>query len=244
MKFGGNRGDRAVAATNKILAIVTSADEYEKVGFRTGLWLGELTHFTDVLEPAGFSVDVASPHGGQVPLDPESLAHGVLAQGETLRRYEDRAYMDRLDRSLRLSDVDPSGYDAIYLAGGHGTMFDFPDSPDLQRLVAGFHDGGKFVSAVCHGPAGLLNVRLADGTLLLAGKKVTGFSWNEEVKVQRHEAVPYNLERELQDRGAEYSQAWFAFGSHVAEDGRLITGQNPASAKGVAEALLKRLQAG
>ncbi|WP_165252883.1 type 1 glutamine amidotransferase domain-containing protein [Paludisphaera soli] len=233
-----------MAATNRILAIVTSADEYEKAGYRTGLWLGELTHFTDVLEEAGYTVDVASPKGGKVPLDPESLAQAVLAQGGTLERYQDRAYMDRLDRSLSLAEVDPARYDAIYLTGGHGTMFDFPDSPELQRLVAAFHEAGKVVSAVCHGPGGLLNVRLADGSLLLAGRKATGFSWNEEAKVQRQEVVPFNLEEELQSRGAEYSKAWFALASHVVEDDRLITGQNPASAEGVGHAVLKRLQAG
>ncbi|KAJ3063973.1 hypothetical protein HK102_008336, partial [Quaeritorhiza haematococci] len=233
-----------VAATNRILAIVTSADEYQKVGYRTGLWLGELTHFTDVLEEAGYTVDIASPKGGKVPLDPESLAHAVLAQGGTLERYQDRAYMDRLDRAMTFADVDPARYDAIYLTGGHGTMFDFPDSPELQELIAAFYEAGKVVSAVCHGPTGLLNVKRPDGSLLIAGRRVTGFSWNEEAKVQRDDAVPFNLEEELQSRGAEYSKAWFALASHVVEDDRLITGQNPASAQGVGQAVLKRLQGG
>ncbi|AMV36506.1 type 1 glutamine amidotransferase domain-containing protein [Planctomyces sp. SH-PL62] len=232
-----------MAATNKLLAIVTSADEYKKLGYRTGLWLGELTHFTDVAEEAGFTVDVASPRGGKAPLDPESLAHGVLSEGGTQERYQDRDYMNRLDRTMTLAEVDPAKYDAIFLAGGHGAMFDFPDSTDLQQLVADFWEAGKVVSAVCHGPAGLLNVKVA-GTPLLAGKKVTGFSWNEEAKVQRQDAVPYNLEDELQNRGAEYSQAWFAFGSHLVEDGRLITGQNPASARGVGEAVVKKPREG
>lgn len=232
-----------MAATSTILIIATSVDEYDKVGYRTGLWLSEMTHFYDVAEEAGYAVDLASPAGGKVPLDPASLAQSVL-DGATAERYKDRAFMSRLDRSLKLSEVDPARYGAIFLAGGHGAMFDFPDSQELQRLVAAFWDAGKVVSAVCHGPAGLLNVRTADGLYLIAGRNVTGFSWNEEVKFARDDAVPYNLEEELQARGATYSKAWLAMGSHVVEDGRLVTGQNPTSTQGVAQAVLRLLQEG
>lgn len=232
-----------MAATNNILIIATSVDEYQAVGYRTGLWLSELTHFYDVAEEAGYTMDLATPQGGKVPLDPESLSHSVL-DAATLERYKDRAFMDRLDRSLKFADVDPARYDAIYLTGGHGVMFDFPDSKELQALIAAFWDSGKVVSAVCHGPAGLLNVRTADRTYLLADKDVTGFSWNEEVKFDRADAVPYNLEEELQARGGRYTKAWLAMGNHVVEDGRLVTGQNPTSSKGVAEAVVKRLQQG
>ena len=230
-----------MAETSRILIVATSVDEYKAVGYRTGLWLSELTHFYDVAEEDGFAMDVATPQGGKVPLDPESLSSSML-DAATAERYKDRAFMDRLDASLKLSDVDPARYDAIYLTGGHGVMFDFPESADLQRLVAAFWDAGKVVSAVCHGPAGLLNVRIADGSYLLADRNVTGFSWNEEVKFNRAEAVPYNLEEELQGRGAAYSKAWLAMGSHVVEDGRLVTGQNPTSAKGVADAVMKQVR--
>nr|WP_303652847.1 type 1 glutamine amidotransferase domain-containing protein [Paludisphaera mucosa] len=203
-----------------------------------------MTHFYDVAEEAGYQMDVASPLGGKVPIDPESLAQAVLAMGGTIERYKDRTFMDRLDQALKIADVDASKYDAIYLTGGHGVMFDFPDSPELQKLVADFHQAGKVVSAVCHGPAGLLNVKLADGSPLLDGKNVTGFSWNEETKVDRADAVPFNLEEELQSRGASYTKAWLAMGNHVVTDGRLITGQNPTSARGVAQAVVKKLQEG
>ncbi len=227
--------------TNRILIIVTNAGEYEKVGYRTGLWLGELTHFWDVAEKAGFQMDIASPSGGYVPIDPESLAHEVLEQGGTEERYKDRVFMDRLRDTARVADADVAAYDAIYMTGGHGVCFDF-ESPDLARLTAAFWEAGKIVSAVCHGPAGLLEVKLSGGDYLIAGKDVTGFSWAEEVKVGRDQAVPYNLEEELQKRGASYGKAWMAFHSHVVEDGKLITGQNPASAAAVGEAVVKRLK--
>ena len=127
------------------------------------------------------------------------------------------------------------------MTGGHGVCFDFR-SPDLAGLTAAFWGAGKIVSAVCHGPAGLLEVRLPSGEHLIAGKDVTGFSWDEEGQVGRDDAVPYNLEEELRKRGARYGKAWMAFGSHVVEDGKLITGQNPASAAAVGEAVVKRLK--
>lgn len=230
-----------MAKTNRILIIVTNAGEYEKVGYRTGLWLGELTHFWDVAEKAGFQMDIASPSGGYVPIDPESLAHAVLKDGGTEERYKDRDFMDRLKDTKKVADTDVATYDAIYMTGGHGVCFDF-ESPDLAKLTAAFWEAGKIVSAVCHGPAGLLDVKLTNGEYLIAGKDVTGFSWNEEGKVGRDDAVPYNLEEELQKRGAKYGKAWMAFSSHVVEDGNLITGQNPASAAAVGEAVVKKLK--
>ncbi len=120
-------------------------------------------------------------------------------------------------------------------------MFDFQD-PALVRLVGAFYDAGKIVSGVCHGPVGLLDVKLSDGTPLLAGRKVTGFSNKEESAVSRDDAIPFSLEDELTRRAADYSTAMLPFGGHVVEDGRLITGQNPSSAKGVAEAVVKQLR--
>jgi putative intracellular protease/amidase len=115
-----------MAKTKKILIIVTNVPSYKKVGYRTGLWLGELTHFWDVAEQAGYRMDIASPSGGPIPLDPESLAHDVLADLGTEKRYRDRVYMDLLENTKKVSDIRLEDYDAIYLTGGHGTMFDFP----------------------------------------------------------------------------------------------------------------------
>ncbi len=232
-------------AANRILTVVTNVGEYEKVGYRTGLWLGELTHFLDAVEKSGFQCDIASPKGGYVPIDPESLmlqelGHAVGLGGPVHRRYEDRAFMDRLKDTMKVADADVGKYDAIYMTGGHGVCFDF-DSPDLANLTARFWEAGKVVSAVCHGPAGLLEVKVG-GAYLVKGKDVTGFSWAEEGLAKRDKAVPYNLEEELKKRGARYGKAALPFVSHVVEDGRLLTGQNPASAAAVGEAVAKNLK--
>ncbi|SDZ00638.1 Putative intracellular protease/amidase [Saccharopolyspora shandongensis] len=232
-----------MARKNRILIVVTNVPEYRKVGMRTGLWLGELTHFWDVAERAGFEMDIASPAGGTVPLDPESLSHEVLAELGTEQRYRDREFMDLLADTKRISEVGLDDYDAIYLTGGHGVMFDFPQSADLEELMARFYEAGKVVSTVCHGATGLLNVQLSSGEPLIRGKRVTGFSWPEEELANRADAVPYNLQEELAKLGAEYRTADEPFDAYVVEDGRLITGQNPGSAKAVGEAVVRQLAA-
>ena len=151
--------------------------------------------------------------------------------------------MDRLKDTKKVADADVAAYDAIYMTGGHGVCFDF-QSPDLAKLTAAFWEAGKVVSAVCHGPAGLLEVKLSGGEYLVAGKDVTGFSWKEEELAKRDKAVPYSLEEELKKRGAKYGKSSIPFKSHVVEDGNLITGQNPASAAAVGEAVVKRLKEG
>ena len=226
----------------KILIIVTNAGEYEKVGMRTGLWLDELTHFWDLAEEAGFSMDIASPSGGRIPLDPESLVHEVLSELGTEKRYRDRRYMDLLENTKKVANVNVEDYDARYLTGGHETMFDFHQSKALETLMARFYETGRIVSTVCHGATGLLNVNLSNGKPLIKGKKVTGFSWPKEIIAKRDDAVPFNLEEELKKLGADYSKAGKPFEVHVIEDGRLITGQNPGSARAVAEAVIRRLK--
>ncbi len=235
-----------MSETNRLLIVVTNVGEYKKVGYRTGLWLAELTHFWDVAEHAGFEVDIVSPKGGYVPIDPESLITTELGaslglRGSVHEHYEDRAYMDRLTNTRAVSGIAASHYDAIYLTGGHGVMFDFQD-PALATLVASFYDLGKVVSAVCHGPCGLLDVKIQGGEYLLAGKKATGFSWREEKLAKRDAAVPFSLEEQMLNRGAHYDVAALPFASHVVEDGNLVTGQNPASARGVGEAVVRKLR--
>ncbi|MEU7004565.1 type 1 glutamine amidotransferase domain-containing protein [Nonomuraea sp. NPDC046570] len=230
-----------MAAAKKILVVVTNVGEYEKVGMRTGLWLGELTHFWDVAEQAGLPMDIASPLGGKIPLDPESLSHEFLAELGTERRYRDRKYMDLLENTKKISEVNLEDYDAIYLTGGHGVMFDFPQSGELEDLMARFYETERIVSTVCHGATGLLNVKLSNGDPLVKGKRVTGFSWPEEELANRADAVPYNLQEELKKLGADYSTAAKPFQPYVVEDGHLITGQNPSSARAVAEAVVNRL---
>jgi putative intracellular protease/amidase len=235
-----------MAETSNILIIVTNVDQYDRVGFRTGLWLGELTHFWDAVEEQGFRSEIASPSGGWVPLDPQGLmipemGHNSRLGGDVTNHYRDKQFMDQLNRTKSLSDVCARDYDAIYLAGGHGTMWDFR-SPELGRLVAEFYESGKIVSSVCHGPVGFLEARLSDGRWLVQDKEMTAFSWAEEKADNRDDVVPFNLEEELKARGARYSKAAIPFGKHVVEDGRLITGQNPASARGVGEAVARALR--
>ena len=232
--------------TGKILTVVTNVDQYDRVGFRTGLWLGELTHFLDAVEEQGFRSEIASPSGGWVPLDPQSLmlselGHNSRLGGGVTDRYRDKQFMDRLNRTSRIADVSVADYDAVYLAGGHGTMWDFR-STELGRLLAQFYESGKIVSAVCHGPVGFLEAKLSDGRWLVQDKDMTAFSWAEEKVDNRHEVVPFNLEEELKARGARYTKAMVPFGKHVVEDGLLITGQNPASARGVGEAVARALR--
>ena len=235
-------------STKRILIVVTNSDEFRKSGWRTGLWFSELTHFWDVAEEAGYVMDIASPSGGKIPLDPESLVMSEMAtafglEGAVSHHYRDRAFMDRLEDVMKVADAKVVDYAAIYLAGGHGALFDFAESPDLAKLVAEFYEANKVVSAVCHGPSGLLNVRLSGGDHLIAGRKLTGFSWTEEEGVKRDGAVPFSLEERLRSAGGDYSKALIPFTSHVVEDGRLITGQNPGSAKAVGQAVVKQLQA-
>lgn len=226
----------------RILAVTTSTAEYETVGYRTGLWLGELTHFYDVVTAAGHEVVIASVAGGRVPLDPESLGTLVLAQGGTGKRYADRRFMDLLQKTPSLRDVAGDSFDAIYLTGGHGTMFDFPTSADLIGHIQRLDVKDGIVAAVCHGPAGLLGVKTPEGTPYLQGRTVTGFSWPEEKRACRADAIPFRLDEALQERGAKYVKALRALAAKVVLDGRLVTGQNPTSASGVAEAVVKLLR--
>jgi putative intracellular protease/amidase len=235
-----------MSTIKKVLIVVTNSAEFEKVGYRTGLWLSELTHFWDVLEKAGLTMDIASPAGGYVPIDPESLLMPELIQMTGLKdavnkRYEDRAFMDQLKNTQCVAEVDASQYEAIYLTGGHGVMFDFANNEALAELIAEFYENNKIVAAVCHGPCGLLNVKLSSGDYLIKDKKLTGFSWKEEQLAKRDHAVPFSLQDELAQRGAHYEKALIPFTEKVVEDGLLITGQNPKSAHAVGQAVLSRL---
>ena len=236
-----------MSKSKRILIIASNTQEYEKVGYRTGLWLSELTHFWDVAEAAGFSMDIASPRGGFVPIDPESLLmpeliHMTGLKDAVSKRYADREFMNLLQNTASVSDMQMDDYDAIYLTGGHGVMFDFTDCTDLAKLIAEFYENNKLVAAVCHGPSGLVNVKLSNGDYLINGKRMTGFSWREEELAKRDHAVPFNLEQALRDKGAIYKKGMIPFTEKVIEDGLLITGQNPKSAHAVAVATVKRLK--
>ncbi|MDO5668608.1 MAG: type 1 glutamine amidotransferase domain-containing protein [Corynebacterium sp.] len=218
----------------KILHVVTNAAHFDDPSEATGLWLSELTHAWEIFAERGFEQQIISPAGGYVPLDDRSLS--FPAKESTAEAWlNDPEKMALLGNTTAASEVDAAGYDAIWFAGGHGAMYDFPDNPDLQRLARDILEAGGIVSAVCHGYCGLLNVRLSDGSLLFDAREITGFTWAEEKLARVDKLVPYNVEEEAKQRGARYRKATLPFVSHAVRDGNLITGQNPASAKATAE---------
>lgn len=224
----------------RALIVVTNQDHYDGHDTPTGLWLSEMTHFWDELEPLGFGFDLVSPNGGGSPLEPRALSWPNL-DASARRRFDDPEYMARLSETLAAEDVDPSRYDVIYFTGGHGVMYDFAGDMQLERLARAIYERGGVVSAVCHGYCGLLDVRLSSGEYLIAGKRMTGFSWREEVLSGVARLVPYNAEKRAIERGARYSKRVLPFFPHVVQDGNLVTGQNPSSARKTARGVIDAL---
>ena len=224
----------------KILLVITSATHYAS-GKPTGLWLSELTHIYQAAKDQGVETVLASPKGGPIAIDPESLAPLVLDK-LSKQYWDDPAFRELLQHTKSLAEVAGEQFDCVYLAGGHGTMYDFPDDTTLQRIVQQHYESGRKVAAICHGPGGLLNVRLSTGAYLIAGKKLTGFDWFEEALARRRKEVPFSLEDELKKRGVQYDKALFPMTSKVVVDGNLITGQNPFSSKEMAEVVLRELK--
>ena len=221
----------------KILIVITNHNTLNN-GKETGYWLGEVTHFYHILAEAGFEVDFASPKGSQPPLDRRSYN---LQDRDNRQFWEDERLQAELNNTIPIATVNPEDYVAIYYAGGHGAMWDFPSNEKLARVAAQIYENDGFVSAVCHGSAGLLNIKLTNGRSLLEGKTVTGFANLEEKLIRLTNAVPYLLEDELKKQGATYKKGIFPFIPHVQVSDRLITGQNPQSAKAVAKTLVKSL---
>lgn len=224
----------------RIIHIVTNVAHYDDPDEPTGLWLSELTHAYDHFEARGYDQVIVSPKGGLSPLEPRALKWPLLDASA-------RAWLDQPDRmallahTLRPDEIDPSRFDAVYFTGGHAVMWDFPDDAGLQSLTRAIWEQGGVVSSVCHGYCGLLNVTLSDGTYLVTGKDVTGFAWSEEVVAGVARKVPYNAEARMKQRGAHYKKALLPFLPYVVADGRLITGQNPFSAKATARTIVAML---
>ena len=223
----------------RIIIVLTNEDSYSSTGEKTGLWLGELVHVYDLLKRTGYTTDFVSPKGGRVPLDPRGLQWPFLDR-LTRSYFRNAEFMGRLERTLAPSDIDPEHYIAIYYTGGHGTMWDFPQSKELSNIARDIYEKGGIVAAMCHGSCGLLNIKLGD-THIIRDKRVTGFSWTEEILAGKTKHVPFNLEEELKKRGAIYSKAWLPLLPYAISDGRLVTGQNPQSAKAVAKKILSAL---
>lgn len=227
--------------TTRVLIVVTNVGHYEvDPSHPTGLWLSELTHAWDVFEQRGFEQTIVSPAGGRSPLEPRSLT--FPSYDSSARNWRtDPGRTALLEHTVGPDGIDPDGYDAIYFTGGHAVMFDFPGSEGLQRIARAIFERGGIVAAVCHGYCGLLDTTLSDGSYLVAGRNLTGFSWREEVLAGVAKLVPYNVEERIQKRGAVYSKALLPFVSNVVVDGNLVTGQNPGSAKETATAVASLL---
>ncbi|MES1980260.1 MAG: type 1 glutamine amidotransferase domain-containing protein [Pseudomonadota bacterium] len=221
-----------------VLFVVTSNPVKGATGIPTGYNLTEVTHPLEKLHAAGIRVEFASPQGGDAPLDGlEDMKDPVIAH-----YWADPDFRHAIANTLPLDNVDSSRYSAIFFAGGHGTMWDFPDSAAAQKAIREIDAAGGIVSAVCHGPAALVNARRADGGLLVAGKRVAAFTNGEEEEVQSTHVVPFLLESTLIERGAHHQHA-ANWANNVVVDGRLITGQNPQSAASLGEALRDALLA-
>ena len=224
-----------------ILMVLTSHAALGNTGKKTGFWLEEFAAPYYALKDAGHAITLASPKGGQPPLDPKSDAPD--AQTDATRRFKaDGAAQQQLAMTEVLADIDGSMFDGIFYPGGHGPMWDLAEDSDSKSLIEETLAAGKPVALVCHAPAALKNVKTRDGAPLVRGRKVTGFTNGEEEAVGLTDVVPYLLEEMLKAKGADYSKGP-DFNAYVVTDGLLITGQNPASSGPAAEALMKALVA-
>lgn len=223
----------------KVLVVLTSHDQLGDTGDKTGFWVEEFAAPYYVMADAGVDVTIASPKGGQPPIDPKSALPDF--QTEATKRFDsDKELQNKLAHTVILSEVNEQDYDAVFYPGGHGPLWDLANDKKSIELIEAFWKNNKPVAAVCHAPGVFLNVKNTDGEPLVKGKKVTGFSNSEEDAVQLTDIVPFLVEDELVKLGGEYSKGedW---GSYVLKDGNLITGQNPGSSEETAKELLALL---
>ncbi|CAI8699230.1 type 1 glutamine amidotransferase domain-containing protein [Chryseobacterium sp. IT-36CA2] len=219
----------------KILFIVTSHDKKGSTGEDTGYYLGEVSHPWEVLHKAGYEIDFVSPKGGTPPVDGFDLKDPINKEF-----WENQEYKNKIDHSMTPSQVNAKEYSTIFYAGGHGAMWDFADNKELAEIASKIYENGGIVAAVCHGPAGLVNIKLNNGKYLVDGKKINAFTNEEESEVKLTNVVPFLLEDKLKERGAKFEKSGL-WQNHVVTDQRVITGQNPQSAKSVGEAIVKEL---
>ena len=225
----------------KILMVLTSHDALGNTGKKTGFWLEEFAAPYFVFKDAGAEVVLASPAGGQPPLDPKSdLPEFQTAM--TARFKSDAAAQQALANTEKLAGIDQQDFDTVFYPGGHGPLWDLAESADSIQLIESFDRAGKPIGFVCHAPGALRHVKAASGAPLIQGKQVTGFTNSEEAAVELTDVVPFLIEDEFIKLGAHYQKGadWAPF---VVQDGNLITGQNPASSEDVAKALLLQLAA-
>ncbi len=224
-----------------ILMVLTSHDKLGDTGKKTGFWLEEFAAPYYVLKDAGHTITLASPKGGQPPLDPKSDEPD--AQTDATKRFKaDDAAQAQLATTETLDSIDPAKFDGVFYPGGHGPMWDLAEDATSRKIIETTLAADKPVALVCHAPAALRNVQSKDGRPLVEGRRVTGFTNEEEEAVGLTDVVPFLLEDELKKLGADYSEGG-TFTTHVVRDGWLITGQNPPSSEATAEALLEALVA-
>ncbi|MEL0649825.1 type 1 glutamine amidotransferase domain-containing protein [Algibacter sp. TI.3.09] len=223
-------------ALKKILFVVTSHSEKGNTGEKTGYYLGEVSHPWDVLHTAGYEIDFVSPQGGKAPVDAFNMNDSI-----NKKFWDNDVYRSKIENTKKPSEVNPEDYVAIHYAGGHGAMWDFADNTEIAEIAKQIYENNGVVSAVCHGPAGIVNIKLSNGLYLVDGKKVNAFTNEEEVKVKLENVVPFLLENQLIAHGAIFEKS-APFTEHVVTDHRLVTGQNPQSALSVGKATLKELQ--
>lgn len=223
-----------------VLMVLTSHDKLGDTGLKTGFWLEEFASPFYRFKDSGFNVTLASPAGGQPPLDPSS-EQADFQTAATDRFNKDSDAQQLLATTQVLADLNAADYDAVFYPGGHGPLWDLTNDANSIALIEAFYQASKPVGLVCHAPGALKNVKAADGTPLVAGKKVTGFTNTEEAAVQLTDIVPYLVEDMMIAHGALYSKGddW---ASYLAVDGNLITGQNPASSEVVADEIIKQLK--
>ena len=221
----------------RVLMVLTSHDRLGDSGRSTGFHVGEAAHPYAVLRAAGIDVDFASPRGGAAPADSADRSDPLQAAF-----LDDPEVAARLAATIPADEVDPARYDAVLFVGGHGTMWDFPGNAALAATARAVYENGGAIAAVCHGPSALVDLTLSDGSHLVAGKTVAGFTDAEEEAVGLTDVVPFLLASTLTERGANHVGAGL-WEPHVEVDGRLVTGQNPASARPLGEALVRLLKA-
>jgi putative intracellular protease/amidase len=224
----------------KILFVLTSHSELGNTGEKTGFWIEEFASPYYYLVDKGVDVTLASPNGGQPPIDPTSDKPENQTES-TIRFKGDDSLQEKLSKTHKLSEVSSSDYDAVFYPGGHGPLWDLAESKDSAKLIESFYNSEKPVAFVCHAPAALKHVKNTSGEPLVKGKKVTGFTNTEEALVKLTDVVPFLVEDMLKQNGGIYSKAG-DFEAYALEDGLLITGQNPASSEKVAELLFNKLQ--
>ncbi|MEL6461368.1 MAG: type 1 glutamine amidotransferase domain-containing protein [Cyanobacteria bacterium J06641_2] len=224
--------------SKRILIVLTNHNKLGNTGKKTGFYLDEVAHPYAVFTKAGFKVDFVSPTGEEAPIDPKSYN---LEDPLNKQFVENETVMAQIKDTLSPGEINPNQYSAIFFAGGHGVMWDLPNNQELSQITAAIYEKGGVVGAVCHGPAGLVNVKLSNGKYLVAGKEVAAFTNEEEEAVKLTEEMPFLLESKLIERGANHTEA-DNFQSHVVVSGNLVTGQNPASATKTAEEMVKLLE--